>query len=145
MSKYYIGVDLGGTNVRSSVVTEDGKILGGGKVPSKAMEGLDATVEQLLLSVKLALESAGKDISEVAGVGMSVPGTHKSKEGIVVWSPNFKDWNGVNLAGPIREALGVPVYKLLGGKTNDKLRAYASQLQFGWRTLIEEKDNLTLL
>ena len=43
------------------------------------------------------------------------------------------------------KALGVPVYKLLGGKTNDKLRAYASQLQFGWRTQIEKNDSLTLL
>ena len=43
------------------------------------------------------------------------------------------------------KALGVPVYKLLGGKTNDKLRAYASQLQFGWRKDIEAKDGLTLL
>lgn len=38
------------------------------------------------------------------------------------------------------KALGVPVYKLLGGKTNPKLRAYASQLQFGWSDLIQ-KDN----
>ena len=30
------------------------------------------------------------------------------------------------------KALGVPVYELLGGKTNKKLRAYASQLQFDW-------------
>lgn len=30
------------------------------------------------------------------------------------------------------KALGVPLYKLLGGKCRDKLRAYASQLQFGW-------------
>lgn len=30
------------------------------------------------------------------------------------------------------KALGVPLYKLLGGKTNDGLRCYASQLQFGW-------------
>ncbi len=27
---------------------------------------------------------------------------------------------------------GLPVYKLLGGKTNDKLRTYASQIQLGW-------------
>ncbi|MFA6505342.1 MAG: mandelate racemase/muconate lactonizing enzyme family protein [Treponemataceae bacterium] len=27
----------------------------------------------------------------------------------------------------------VPVYKLLGGKMNDNLRTYASQLQFGWQ------------
>lgn len=30
------------------------------------------------------------------------------------------------------KALGVPVYQLLGGKTNDNLRTYASQLQFNW-------------
>ena len=30
------------------------------------------------------------------------------------------------------KAYGVPVYQLLGGKTNERIRAYASQLQFGW-------------
>ena len=30
------------------------------------------------------------------------------------------------------KALGVPVWQLLGGKTNDNLRTYASQLQFNW-------------
>ncbi|MDR2478503.1 MAG: mandelate racemase/muconate lactonizing enzyme family protein [Treponema sp.] len=30
------------------------------------------------------------------------------------------------------KALGVPVYQLLGGKTNDKLRTYASQIQLDW-------------
>jgi L-alanine-DL-glutamate epimerase-like enolase superfamily enzyme len=30
------------------------------------------------------------------------------------------------------KALNVPVYQLLGGKTNDALRTYASQIQFGW-------------
>jgi L-alanine-DL-glutamate epimerase-like enolase superfamily enzyme len=30
------------------------------------------------------------------------------------------------------KALDVPVYQLLGGKTNERLRTYASQIQFGW-------------
>ena len=30
------------------------------------------------------------------------------------------------------KALKQPIYQLLGGKTNEKLRTYASQLQFGW-------------
>jgi len=30
------------------------------------------------------------------------------------------------------KACGLPVYALLGGKQREKLRAYASQLQFGW-------------
>ncbi|AIT10241.1 MR-MLE family protein [Candidatus Francisella endociliophora] len=43
------------------------------------------------------------------------------------------------------KALGVPVYQLLGGKTNKKLRTYASQLQFDWdqyerKTLYKPED-----
>ena len=30
------------------------------------------------------------------------------------------------------KALGVPVYQLLGGKCNQRIRTYASQVQFGW-------------
>ena len=30
------------------------------------------------------------------------------------------------------KAFGVPIYQLLGGKTNDDLRVYASQVQFNW-------------
>jgi galactonate dehydratase len=32
------------------------------------------------------------------------------------------------------KALGQPIYQLMGGKTNDNLRTYASQLQIGWDT-----------
>lgn len=32
------------------------------------------------------------------------------------------------------KAVGQPIYQLLGGKTNDNLRTYASQIQFGWST-----------
>lgn len=42
------------------------------------------------------------------------------------------------------KALGLPVYQLLGGKTNDNLRAYASQIQLGWapafKALIRPED-----
>lgn len=43
------------------------------------------------------------------------------------------------------KALGLPVYQLLGGKTNPKLRAYASQLQFGWRKMQHETGSEGLL
>lgn len=37
------------------------------------------------------------------------------------------------------KALGVPVYQLLGGKTNDNLRTYASQIQFNWGSDIKKQ------
>ena len=39
------------------------------------------------------------------------------------------------------KALGVPVYQLLGGKTNAKLRTYASQLQFDWDKEVTRLNN----
>lgn len=41
------------------------------------------------------------------------------------------------------KALGVPVYELLGGKTNEKLRVYASQLQFNWGEKIDKQTLIT--
>lgn len=42
------------------------------------------------------------------------------------------------------KAMNTPVYQLLGGKTNDKLRTYASQIQFDWgkkcRPLVQPEE-----
>ena len=38
------------------------------------------------------------------------------------------------------KAIGVPVYQLLGGKCNDNLRVYASQLQFNWGSQIKNQQ-----
>ncbi len=40
------------------------------------------------------------------------------------------------------KAWGVPLYKMLGGKSREKIRTYASQLQFGWGDG-SDKDMLT--
>ena len=109
-ANYVIGVDLGGTNVRAAVVDRAGKIVGEGRTDSKAMEGLELTIVQIVQAIRMAVADASIRIADVAGVGMGVPGTHKSEEGIVVWSPNFKDWNDVQLLAPIVEQIGVPAY-----------------------------------
>lgn len=41
------------------------------------------------------------------------------------------------------KALGVSVWQLLGGKTNDNLRTYASQLQFNWGSHIQKQTLIT--
>lgn len=109
-AKYVIGADLGGTNVRAAVVDRQGKIVGEGRTDSKAMEGLESTIVQIVQSIRMAVADASITMCDVAGVGMGVPGSHKSEEGIVVWSPNFKDWNGVQLLAPIVDELGIPAY-----------------------------------
>lgn len=109
-AKYVIGMDLGGTNVRAAVVDLKGKIIGEGRCDSKAMESLEATIGQIILAVNMAVSDSGRDLSEMGGIGMAVPGTVKTDEGVVVWSPNFKDWNNVQVGAPITKELGIPAY-----------------------------------
>ena len=109
-ANYVIGVDLGGTNVRAAVVDKNGKIVGEGRCDSRAMEGFDITVCQIITAIRLAAEKSPVDISDAAGVGMGVPGTIKSKEGMVMWAPNFKDWNGVPLGPALMNELQMPVF-----------------------------------
>jgi glucokinase len=109
-ARFVIGMDLGGTNVRAAVITRDGRIIGEGRADSKAMEGLDTTIGQMLLSVRMAVENSGADISQIGGIGMAIPGTVRSDAGVVDWSPNFKDWNGVNVGEPITRELGIPAF-----------------------------------
>lgn len=108
-ARYVIGVDLGGTNVRAAVVDFEGKIIGQGRTDAKAMEGLDITLAQIISAIRMAVEDSGVSISEIGGCGMGIPGTVKNAEGLVLWSPNFKDWNGVQVRDPIVAEIGVPV------------------------------------
>lgn len=76
-ARYAVGVDLGGTNVRASVVETSGRILAEARLDSRAMAGFDATVGQIVAAVKTALEAAAANLDRVAGIGMGVPGTIK--------------------------------------------------------------------
>lgn len=124
--KYVIGVDLGGTNVRAAVTDKEGHFLGEGRRPSFALEGFEVTLNQIILSIRDAMSSAQVEPREICGIGMGVPGRHISRKGIVLWSPNFKDWGGVQLLQPILEALGIPAY--MG---NDVNVAALGEFRFG--------------
>lgn len=117
MSKeYVVGADLGGTNVRAAVVDRQGNRIGEARTESKAMEGLSVTVNQIASAINGAIEDSNIPIDSIAGIGMGVPGTIKSHEGIVVWSPNFNNWDNVQLGKPISDATGLPV--IMGNDAN---------------------------
>ncbi len=80
---YYIGVDLGGTNIAVGIVDENKKIIAKGSVPTFAsregeliIKDMAALVEDLLKNNKIAL-------ADVAYVGIATPGTVDDKNGIV--------------------------------------------------------------
>lgn len=127
---YILGVDLGGTNVRAAVLDKQGKMLGAGRAPSMATDGVELTIGQIVSAAKTAMRSAGVDEKMVAGIGIGVPGHIDEKHGVVLWAPNFYDrgqpYRNVPLSRPIEEQVNLPVY--MG---NDANVAALGEFRFG--------------
>lgn len=126
---YVVGVDLGGTNVRAAVLDRatEKLIARGDNLPSLAMDGVHATAEQIAQAAKTAIAEAGIRSDQVLGVGIAVPGHVKSREGLVMWAPNFRDqWRGVQIVQPVRDRIGLPT--VIG---NDANLATLGEFTFG--------------
>src|SRR5574342_372390 len=109
MGRVVIGVDLGGTNLRTALLSPDGDILAKHKEPTYASEGWKNVVTRLIDGIKEQQESAGERGLAVTAVGVGVPGVIQSDRGIVVKSPNFPDWNNLPIKDSLEKALNLPV------------------------------------
>ncbi|MHB9130355.1 MAG: ROK family protein [Armatimonadota bacterium] len=126
LGTYAVGVDVGGTNIRAGVITHDGKKISEGRRPARAIEGLDVTLRMIIESVEEALAASGLPREELMGIGMGVPGRHKSEEGIVIYSPNFAGWTNIQLLLPIEQHFNIAAYM-----RNDVKTASMGEYYFG--------------
>ena len=110
--RVYLGVDIGGTNIRAGVIDESGHILGEARQPSLAETGLRQAVERASEVALAAADHAGMSLQQLSAIGVGVPGMLKSREGVCVYSPNFTDSRNVPVVTPIRQALDLPTFVL---------------------------------
>jgi glucokinase len=69
-----LGIDVGGTKVLAGVVDARWKVLGRGKVKSPFRGGPAEMTDALVAAADAALAEAGAERSDVAGIGLGVPG-----------------------------------------------------------------------
>jgi glucokinase len=105
-----IGVDLGGTNLRTAIVGSDGEILDKRKEATRAIDGWMKVVARLIDNIRRQLEIGAERGSKVIAVGVGAPGVILVDKGIVVKSPNFPDWNNLPLKAELEKALNIPVF-----------------------------------
>ena len=108
--KLYIGVDLGGTNVRSGLVDENGNMLALDKRKTLARQSEEAPVNQIVDSINDVIANCGVAISDIRGVGIGSPGPLSAKEGMILRAGNFPHWENFRLAAVLGERLGVDVF-----------------------------------
>jgi len=109
MPDLYGAIDLGGTNVRAIVASLDGKISGDDRRPSRASDGLDATIEALLASLSRACAEAGVEAGGLSGLGVATPGWVDTERGVVPAAPQLIGWRDVPLVEMLQERLGLTV------------------------------------
>jgi glucokinase len=103
-------VDLGGTNLRTAILSPDGNILDRHKEATHAADGREKVVSRLIENIKRQRKSAIQQGFDVVAVGVGAPGVIQVDKGIVVKSPNFPDWNNLPLKDQLEKTLGTPVF-----------------------------------
>ena len=107
---YYLGIDLGGTNVAAAAVSEEGEILGRASISTSRM-GADTVAAQMAEAVRLAACDAGLKMEEAASLGIGSPGTIDPERGVIQYWSNL-DFRNVPLVQLLRAKLEceMPIY-----------------------------------
>ena len=105
---YYIGLDLGGTNVKAGLVNDQAEVLGRLQVPSEVEAGSDRIVQVMAGAAGQVCEQAGIAIEQVSRVGIGTPGSIDFERGLVVSAPNLPSFVDFPLRDRIAEKAGVP-------------------------------------
>lgn len=107
---YYIGVDLGGTNLRGAIAdTNTGQIFHQRKRPTLANEGKEAVIGRLVDLIR-ELTRANGTAGSIQGVGIGVPGTPDIDTGIIQFLPNLPGkWLDIPLRSIVEEEVELPV------------------------------------
>ena len=104
----YLGVDIGGTNVRYGLVSAAGEILSSSHFLVRSERGFERVIKDITEHFKefIAAIPAG---ARPKGVAIGVAGRISPQTGSVIYSPNLPDWRNVPLAARVQEALGLEV------------------------------------
>lgn len=86
---YYIGVDLGGTNIAAGVVDSNYKIVAKGSVPTNAKRPADDIMKDMADLCKKLVTDAGLTIDDIEYVGIASPGAVDPVNGIVLRAANL--------------------------------------------------------
>ena len=99
---YYLGVDLGGTNIKAALVTTDGEIVKEASTPTNLPRTAQAVCDDI---AELCLQLAAGE--PVAAIGVGCPGTVDN--GVVLYSNNL-DWHDFAMADYLKAKTNLPVF-----------------------------------
>ena len=91
--KYYVGIDLGGTNIVAGVVDESYKIIAKASTKTNCPRPEKEIAEDMAIMAVEAVKNADLTLDDIEWIGIGTPGIANSATGIIEYSNNlgFKD------------------------------------------------------
>jgi len=108
-NELFIGVDVGGTHMRTALIDGRGKILEYRKTLTEISRGAREVGNRLAAECKALMKAAAKYNGHVEAIGLGVAGKINRSRGLVVFSPNLPEMRNYPLAVQLQEQTGVPV------------------------------------
>jgi glucokinase len=110
MSKppYFVGLDVGGTSMKAGVVDDTGAVLGSLSLPTEAHRGQEFGLERMCETIRGAVQAAGKNLADIAAIGVATPGTMDIPAGVILDPPNLKPWKNVPVRDHVQGVFRVP-------------------------------------
>lgn len=106
----YIGMDLGGTQLRVGVADARGRLRTILRRPTEAHRGRQHVIERIVAVVYDVLVADGTKASAVKALGLSMPGPVDPAAGIVISPPNLPGFVNVPLNRILTKATGIPSF-----------------------------------
>ena len=107
--KYYIGIDLGGTNIVAGVVDENYKIISKASTKTNLPRPeKEIAADMARVSVQ-AVKEAGLDMNQIEWVGIGTPGIANSEKVIIEYSCNL-GFENTPMVDNIKEYIDKPVF-----------------------------------
>ena len=103
--KTYIGVDLGGTNVRAAKVDENGKVLAVVKESTEIEQGVAHVMDKIVRMIQSI-----DGWKSCQGIGLGVPGPVDTNKGVMMLSTNLPGFKGYPMCEEIAKRTGLPTY-----------------------------------
>ncbi len=132
----FLGIDLGGTNVKCGIVTANGEILYQAKYPTMELRTSPSFVDSFLNIIDGLL----RKFPEVRYVGIGVPGTLNKERTHTVELPNIPEFNHINLQERLNASFPGHIFSL----ENDANAAALGEYHFSTVAMPEDFVFVTL-
>src|SRR5205085_6255277 len=103
----FVGVDLGGTQLRVAVADDRGNLRTVVRRATEAARGRDHVIKRIVDAVKEAVEEDGTPPRKVAALGIGMPGPVDPSAGLVISPANLPGFRNVPLNRILTRATGI--------------------------------------